>query len=198
MEITCDWCGTVFERKPGQIKARNYCSRACLGKANEERFRQKRLKVCDYCGRTFEYSGHHADRNNHFFCSMECASAFKVKQEEVVCDLCGKRFMKKRSDIARSQHNFCSEECYRNYVELMKENKKGLIYNGKPVYRIMVEQKLGRELTQDEEVHHIDGDHFNNDISNLIVLSKTEHSKIHASWKDRNEAGKFVEGGDAE
>ncbi len=105
--------------------------------------------------------------------------------------------MKKRSDIARSDHNFCCEECYRNYIELTKDHRKGPEYGRKPLYRILMEKKLGRELTSDEEVHHIDGNHLNNDLANLEVLSKSEHSKKHAKLKSRDEMGTFVRGGDA-
>ena len=47
-------------------------------------------------------------------------------------------------------------------------------------------------MRADEEVHHIDGNHFNNDPDNLIALSKSEHAKIHSSWKARDEYGKYV------
>lgn len=38
--------------------------------------------------------------------------------------------------------------------------------------KFIMEQKLGRSLLADEEVHHIDEDFTNNDPSNLIVLAK--------------------------
>lgn len=80
---------------------------------------------------------------------------------------------------------------------MMNDNKRGLRYGRKPLYRILVEEKLGRELTADEEVHHVDGNHFNNALENLVVLSKSEHARIHAAWKERNEVGQFEGGGDA-
>lgn len=30
-QLTCDWCGSPINRYPSQIKARNFCSRSCLG-----------------------------------------------------------------------------------------------------------------------------------------------------------------------
>ena len=197
MKIRCDWCGVEFERKTSQMKKHNYCSRACFGKANAERFKSGRIKICDQCGKPFEYLGHHTGRNKHFFCSKKCSDEFRNKHIEVECDLCGIKFMKKRSDAAWTEHNFCCEDCYRTYIALINVNKKGLHYDGKPIYRILMENQLGRELTPDEEVHHIDGNHFNNALENLVVLSKSEHSKIHASWKERNENGQF-KGGDEE
>jgi hypothetical protein len=31
-------------------------------------------------------------------------------------------------------------------------------------------------------IHHIDGDHFNNDINNLQLVTRAEHSRIHNGW----------------
>lgn len=65
--------------------------------------------------------------------------------------------------------------------------------NGQVKHRKVAEEKLGRKLTPGEEVHHIDGDHFNNDPENIEVLTKSEHAKIHASRKERKENGQFTQ-----
>lgn len=53
--------------------------------------------------------------------------------------------------------------------------------NGRYVkeHRYVVEQHLRRKLLRTEEVHHKDENKFNNDISNLVILSKSEHAKLH-------------------
>jgi len=58
-----------------------------------------------------------------------------------------------------------------------------VLVNGKYVkeHRLVMESHLGRKLTPDEEVHHISGNKLNNDISNLIILSKSDHAKLHNS-----------------
>ena len=155
-------------------------------------------KICDNCGKEFVYRGHHGTRNKHFFCCYNCYIEFKTKKVEVSCDLCGEPFLKKRSDIRRSNYNFCCEECYRNYMSLSRQSKTGPKYYGKPIYRLMIEHELGRELTSEEQVHHVDGNHKNNAMSNLIVVSRSEHQKIHAAMKPRNKKGQFIlEGGEA-
>ena len=156
-----------------------------------------KIKKCDNCGKEFEYRGRHGTRNKHFFCCHNCYIEFKTKKVEVPCDLCGKTFLKKRSDIWRSKNNFCCEECYRDYMSLTRQSKDGLKYDGKPVYRLMIEYELGRELTSDELVHHIDGNHKNNALSNVVV-TRSEHHRIHAAVRPRNDKGQFVrKGGDA-
>ena len=110
----------------------------------------------------------------------------------VKCEYCGKNYLKKRSDIERTNHNFCSLECCLMYRHREGESSWNHIVAGEVVYRIIAEEKIGRKLEPWEEVHHIDGNHFNNDPDNLEILSKSEHAKIHASWKGRNEYGQFI------
>lgn len=55
-------------------------------------------------------------------------------------------------------------------------------HNGKSYkyHRYLMEQKLGRELLEEEVVHHIDGDKLNNNINNLeLMSSKSEHLRFH-------------------
>lgn len=48
------------------------------------------------------------------------------------------------------------------------------------VYRYLLACQKGRKLQSDEVVHHIDGNELNNDLSNLEVLSRSEHNSLHA------------------
>jgi hypothetical protein len=59
--------------------------------------------------------------------------------------------------------------------------------NGKPmlVHRFVMAWHMGRFLTPNEVVHHVDGDSQNNDISNLRLMSHEEHSSLHNKGKRR-------------
>lgn len=46
-------------------------------------------------------------------------------------------------------------------------------------HRLIMERHLGRELEVNEIVHHKDGDKSNNDLENLEVMSRSEHSRSH-------------------
>lgn len=48
------------------------------------------------------------------------------------------------------------------------------------MHRVVMENFLGRMLKDNEVVHHIDHNKKNNDISNLELLTNSNHSKIHA------------------
>jgi HNH endonuclease len=61
-------------------------------------------------------------------------------------------------------------------------------------HRLVVERREGRKLASGEVVHHVDGDPLNNDPANLVVLSRTEHHRLHATgstrkrWSDEEKA----------
>lgn len=46
-------------------------------------------------------------------------------------------------------------------------------------HRLIAEDMIGRALTSKEIVHHIDGNKQNNDPSNLQIMSRSEHVKLH-------------------
>ena len=70
-------------------------------------------------------------------------------------------------------------------------------------HRLVMEKKLGRYLDPEERVHHINGVRTDNRVKNLVVITRSDHAKIHAEalvrwraedperWKRHNsEAGR--------
>lgn len=54
---------------------------------------------------------------------------------------------------------------------------------GRHEHRVVAEAMIGRPLFSDEHVHHIDGNKHNNSPSNLQVMTRSEHLKLHAMKK---------------
>ena len=48
-------------------------------------------------------------------------------------------------------------------------------------HRVIMENHLGRLLDSKEVVHHIDGNKHNNALSNLSLMTLSEHARLHAS-----------------
>lgn len=69
----------------------------------------------------------------------------------------------------------------RGYVEIVMPEHPNARSNGTILeHRLMAEKKLGRLLTKEECVHHIDGDKCNNSFDNLIVFkTSADHSAFH-------------------
>jgi len=75
----------------------------------------------------------------------------------------------------------------RQHVVLYENNKRKTV--SYPKY--LLEQKLGRSLLVHETCDHIDGDHTNNCLDNLQVLSRSDNSRKQAALRPR-EVGVFT------
>ena len=70
------------------------------------------------------------------------------------------------------------------YKQIYKPNNPEARENGyAPEHRVRASKKLGRQLRDGEVVHHIDGNKLNNRPSNLQVMTREEHWKVHHSKK---------------
>jgi hypothetical protein len=57
-------------------------------------------------------------------------------------------------------------------------------------HRLIMEQKIGRYLAQNEIVHHINENGLDNSPDNLVLITKGKHSQLHMPERDR--LGRFV------
>ena len=53
------------------------------------------------------------------------------------------------------------------------------------MHRVLMEEHINRKLKPNEVVHHKDGDILNNRMSNLEIISNSEHTAIHRKKKHR-------------
>jgi len=60
------------------------------------------------------------------------------------------------------------------YYEITRGKEKG-----RNLHVIIKEKEIGRRLFHNECVHHIDQCKTNNDLSNLQLMTKSEHSRLH-------------------
>lgn len=114
------------------------------------------------------------------------------------CAFCQKAFLG-RDRKGKAPALYCSKRCHflskadkdwqvkagkaagaLNILRLRGTGKAGYIKEyGRHQHRIVMEKKLGRKLTSQEIVHHIDGNKHNNHPDNLQLVTRSEHAKIH-------------------
>jgi hypothetical protein len=61
------------------------------------------------------------------------------------------------------------------YISITRGKDKG-----RSQHQVVAEMILGRPLRPDEVVHHIDHNRANNDPANLEVMTRSEHTRLHA------------------
>lgn len=151
----CAHCAAVFYDKPSRY--RRYCCRACKELGNRVR-PMNDPRPCECCGAVFTPSRAHGAAR---FCSKSCI--WKATK--------GPEF-NARIAAATAQSR----------ADAQRGRGAGLSYrklNGRHEHRVVAEQKIGRPLQRGEIVHHIDGNHLNNDPANLAVMTQAEHMREH-------------------
>lgn len=84
--------------------------------------------------------------------------------------------MFKPHDLERFNQRFTD----RGYVFVIYRDHPYCRKRGKILFhRLVVENKIGRYLTREESVHHVDGDRSNNDPDNLVLTTTGEHYKTY-------------------
>jgi hypothetical protein len=60
------------------------------------------------------------------------------------------------------------------------------------LHRIVMQQYLHRRLSRDELVHHKNENPLDNDISNLVIVSRATHNKLHKRNKKKSNIERFI------
>ena len=135
------------------------------------------------------------NRKNEEYCSL------------FECPVCGEDVIKPTGEGNRL--TACSQSCaetmeekkaYRpfivvnGYKYIYKPNHPNAIKGDRYVaeHRLVLEDKIGRFMTNDEVAHHKNGDKQDNRPENLELMTFSEHSSYHAKGRLRNERKEFV------
>lgn len=174
---------------------------------------------CPLCGMAKEIkrSSYKASKSKEFFCNWD---HYKQGTSVIIpCELCGKDKRWHRSDLkVPGRGRFCSKTCKgkvtslgtgnaawkggrfkstHGYIEVYSPSHPFRQGNYVKEHRLVMEGHIGRYLTEDEVVHHINHKRDDNRIENLQIMTPSEHSTHHnmERWhgKDYNKGTKSAD-----
>lgn len=207
ISVQCAVCGKREEVCESRAKNYKCCSKSCMSKFRTGRRYGSVQIICPVCGKYFWLKKSHFAKIKNPACSMECAKIVKRKQM-----------------TGAGNHQFGlngMENSSFKSVEIEKRNNKQtdiLVYQPEHPFartdgrvkkhRLIVESYFysfdekffeiidgKRYLKREYCVHHIDGDHNNNNIGNLCIMTKIEHGRVHSIINPQprsQESGKFI------
>ena len=160
IKIRCVNCGKTFEDYISNH--RRYCSWECY----KLKITNPYIKKCLMCGKIFSVKGNHKYQK---FCSYKCSGDFKHYTKERWGKL---------------------SKCWKGGEIINVNGYKKILLVGEGKYKleqqIVMENKLGRKLKPPEIIHHINGDKLDNDISNLKIMTRKEHTGFHRKISIKN------------
>ena len=184
--VKCRICGK--EEYVPHYRARSYktCSVECRAQYSSLILGSKVENKCVICGKGFKVKKSHADRRK--CCSIACNT---LRRKQIYKGEGNPNYGNRGEKCAAWKGGRVIKH---GYVELYMpdhpmSNKDGYVRE----HRLVMAQHLGRMLKPYEDVHHIDGNRMNNHISNLMLLTRSEHTSLHNSMKEiiRGEKGRI-------
>jgi len=155
---------------------------------------------CDCCGKEFETKYFKIKKSKHQYCSLECSwSYYKSEEFSKTMSLAttgihctkGKRSIETREKISLAKqgekhwHWNGGKRIKSGYVLIKSHNH--LFADSQDYireHRLVMEKFLGRYLTKEEVVHHVNGDRTDNRIENLMLFDSTgDHVRFHKQNK---------------
>lgn len=197
VNLTCEYCGNQFIGSPSRLKAKHICcSKLCMNRLFKE-IRENTDGyfncICPVCNNKFHLKTYYKEKWKTHTCSMEC----KKKLQSIRMSGEGNHQFGIRGEDNPSWKGGRKVSSYGYILIYMPEhpfcNGDGNIFE----HRYIAEQYLltdensvvvggKRYLSKKYVVHHKDGNRKNNDIENLEVMLKGEHSRMHNKEKHKN------------
>lgn len=196
VKVKCAFCGKEEYVIPSRSRTYMCCSVECLSQYNSIRYSKKITCTCPICGKDFKIKPYTYYRTKNKCCSKECSNKYrsiwfsgegnhqfglKGKLNKSFVD---KDLPKKNTSVTdifvydvNSPDNINNTHTYGRVTMHRK-----LVYDNKNLFDKCFFNEKG-VLLNGIQVHHIDCNHDNNIIENLVPLTKKEHTRLHNKLK---------------
>lgn len=161
-EVSCSVCGKKEIVGNQRFKTYLTCSKSCLG----QHYKNKKPKnqKCTNCGVFFHMKESQVKRYNRsmgIFCSMKCSTNYK------------KEYYKGNKNPNYRGAQYDSDGYRINHYPRIGRVKE---------HRYVAEKTINRKIPDKYVVHHRDCNIYNNDPSNLVVLTESDHRWLHKQF----------------
>lgn len=178
----CLRCGNEFKVPQCRAKEAKYCSQKCH--YEDERPSAKIWRLCERCGKPFQTWPAWERKGSGKYCSFSCYNDVPKKPHfgEENSNWKGGRTLHSGGYVyvASAGHPFRSNGAYVFEHRLVMEE---YLKQNDPHNKALIEIGGNLYLSPDYDVHHRDENRQNNKIENLLVLTKSDHKRLHESLK---------------
>ena len=196
--VKCENCRKDFKCQKFRIKEHKhlFCCKKCEGEWKKSQTIDN--CVCSYCGKNFHRKESHIKKYIKNYCSQECAN--KDKKERYKGDgnhQFGLKGEKNASWKSNERISFYGYKLIRQLNHPFK-NTDDFVFE----HRLVAEEFLLNDenyveindrkyLSPKYVVHHIDFNRLNNAVTNLCVMERDEHCKLHRELKTVEDYKKY-------
>lgn len=182
--LSCEICGSEFKVPRCRAKTARFCGHECsvVGRA-ATLSRPKVAIVCKHCGITFFEHKSHAGRR--VYCSKVCMEAHDTHLQDKSDRHSGCKNIHWAGGISQHCDGYLYEKCYkhpfssRGYVLQHRLVAEAWLRDNYPESKALVSIDGQLYIAPGFVVHHKDGNKKNNIISNLEVMTTSDHIRLH-------------------
>lgn len=181
--VKCAQCGKEEYVIYARSKTYVCCCRECLAEYNKVRYSQKVQCTCPVCGKNFEVKPSRLSRSEILYCSKTCEAVAKQtrylgENNPNYGNKGEKNPLFRGYALTRSNHMLTEKfvhapECpNKNRDSRIEEHRYVVWKNHDKFHDVFFIQSENFKIKSEVQVHHINRDHTDNSISNLIPLTK--------------------------